>query len=131
MNAGTSDHARGTGGINTMLAMTASNIAGAPIAQDDELPLLRITQSKVKSNTRDAMSDGLLCIFRGFVFIFPDPDLLLQITGRLLPAPHLQTVSVQDLHLPVPVRRFRRDDARLPQSGLHSPGFSGYESISG
>lgn len=112
MNAGISDHARDTGGTSMVLAITASNIAGAPIVQDNGLPPLRITQSKVKSKTRDAMSDGLLCIFRGFVFIFPDPDLLLQITGRLLPAPHPQTVSVQDRRLPVPVRLFHFDDAR-------------------
>jgi hypothetical protein len=67
-----------------MLAMTASNIAGAPIAQDDELPPLRISQSKVKNNVRTVILIGLLCIFRGFVFISPDPDILLQIDNRLL-----------------------------------------------
>ena len=89
MNAGTSDLVSETGGISARLAITAISIAGAPIAQNDGLPPLRITQSKAESNTRNAISDGLLFIFKRLVFISPDPGLFLRIDGRLLSLPSL------------------------------------------
>jgi len=59
MNLSNLDQARRVGGINALLAITASNTTGTPIHQDDAEPSVRIHQMIENRSPRDRLIEPL------------------------------------------------------------------------